>query len=114
MTRSASDRRIKLTRRACLGVLGAPLFISDIGFGASGRKLPSERITIGVVGAGSRGFNLIDEFLNQADAQIVAVCDVDSFHHRDRRGGRGRLMDATLQSVGSTNITNRRAAAESQ
>jgi predicted dehydrogenase len=93
MTRSASDcssdRSIKLTRRACLGVLGAPLFISDSAFGASGRKSPNERLTIGVVGAGSRGFNLIDEFLNQADAQIVAVCDVDSFHHRDRPWGQG-------------------------
>ena len=27
-----------------------------------GRPAPSERITIGIVGLGSRGFNLLDEF----------------------------------------------------
>ncbi len=89
MTGSAADRTGKLTRRACLGVLGSPLFIPGTAFGASVRKSPNERITIGIVGAGSRGFNLIDEFLKQPDAQIVAVCDVDSFHHRDRPWGKG-------------------------
>ncbi len=79
----------QFTRRASLGLIAAPFLIPDSVFGASGRKSPSERITVGVVGAGSRGFNLIDEFLKQADAQIVAVCDVDSFHHRDRPWGQG-------------------------
>lgn len=79
----------QVTRRASLGLITAPLLIPDSAFGASGRKPPSGRITVGVVGAGSRGFNLIDEFLKQADAQIVAVCDVDSFHHRDRPWGQG-------------------------
>lgn len=89
MTSSADGRVNLLTRRTCLGVLSAPFFISDTAFGASGGKSPSECITIGIVGAGSRGFNLIDDFLNQPDAQIVAVCDVDSLHHRDRPWGQG-------------------------
>ncbi|MFV2070474.1 MAG: Gfo/Idh/MocA family protein, partial [Pirellulales bacterium] len=50
---------------------------------------PSERITLGVVGLGSRGFNLIDLILREPDAQIVAVCDVDSLHYRDRPWGEG-------------------------
>jgi predicted dehydrogenase len=79
----------QINRRASLGLIAAPIFIPDTVFGASGRKSSSGRITIGVVGAGSRGFNLIDEFLKQPDAQIVAVCDVDSFHHRDRPWGQG-------------------------
>lgn len=90
MTGSASDRTNKLTRRACLGVLSAPLFIPDTAFGAAARKAPNERIAIGIVGAGSRGFNLITDFLKQPEAQIVAVCDVDSFHHRDRPWGQGQ------------------------
>lgn len=89
MTDSNNVATRQVTRRASLGLLAAPLFIPDLAFGASGRKSPSERITVGVVGAGSRGFNLIDEFLKQADAKIVAVCDVDSFHHRDRPWGQG-------------------------
>jgi predicted dehydrogenase len=49
----------------------------------------SERITVGVVGLGSRGFNLLDEFLAHPAAQVVAICDVDRFHHRDRPWGTG-------------------------
>ena len=50
---------------------------------------PNEKVSVGVVGLGSRGYNLIDEFLGQDDCQIVAVCDVDSHHHRDRPWGTG-------------------------
>lgn len=89
MTESNKIATGQINRRASLGLIAAPIFIPDTVFGASGRKPPSERISIGVVGAGSRGFNLIDEFLKQSDAQIVAVCDVDSFHHRDRPWGKG-------------------------
>lgn len=71
------------------GALSTPLLIPRAVLGASEKSPPSERINVGVVGAGSRGFNLIDEFLKQADAQIVSVCDVDSFHHRDRPWGQG-------------------------
>ncbi len=56
---------------------------------ADRRVSPTARITIGVVGLGSRGFNLIDSFLGAADAQIVAICDVDRHHHRDRPWGTG-------------------------
>ena len=79
----------QVTRRTSLGLLATPLLIPELAFGAADRISPSDRITVGVVGAGSRGFNLIDEFLKQADAQIIAVCDVGSLHHRDRSRGQG-------------------------
>jgi len=50
---------------------------------------PSERINIGQIGLGARGFNLIDCFTRHADCQIVAICDVDRHHHRDRPWGKG-------------------------
>jgi len=53
---------------------------------------PSERITIGQIGLGSRGFNLIDSFIQHADCQFVAVCDVDRHHHRDLAWGRGPAL----------------------
>ena len=56
---------------------------------AKDRPAPSERTTVGVIGLGSRGFNLIDELLRRPSAQIVAVCDVDDFHYRDRPWGKG-------------------------
>jgi len=51
---------------------------------------PSDRLQVGVVGLGSRGFNLIDALLVQPDVQITAICDVTSKHYRDRPWGQGR------------------------
>ncbi|MEZ6130105.1 MAG: Gfo/Idh/MocA family oxidoreductase [Planctomycetaceae bacterium] len=67
--------------------------LSMAGVGAStlaaAERTPSEQITVGVIGLGSRGFNLIDDFLGLPDCRIVAVCDVDDFHYRDREWGKG-------------------------
>lgn len=57
---------------------------------ARGKVLPSEKISIGVVGLGSRGFNLIDEILSKPNARISAICDVDSLHYRDRPWEKGK------------------------
>ncbi|MGZ0169347.1 MAG: Gfo/Idh/MocA family protein [Planctomycetales bacterium] len=114
MTDSNDGGQIKITRRECLGSFAIPIFIPDSVFGNSQTTSPNERISVGVVGAGSRGFNLIDEFLKQPDAQIVAVCDVDSFHHRDRPWGKGpaygrtpakRKIDAHYKSTSGGGIS---------
>jgi predicted dehydrogenase len=90
MNDSVGDRELQLTRRDCVQALVAPVFVPAAAMGLGSNTAPSDRINVGIVGAGSRGFNLISEFLKQADAQIVAVCDVDSFHHRDRPWGKGQ------------------------
>ena len=73
---------------------------------------PSERITIGVIGLGSRGFNLLDDFLAIPECQIVAVCDVAELHYRDLESGKGkaygrqpavRRIAAAYGSSGSAN-----------
>ncbi|PHR97810.1 MAG: dehydrogenase [Blastopirellula sp.] len=56
---------------------------------AMGADNPSDRITVGIIGLGSRAFNLINSLLAESDAQIVALCDVDEFHHRDLPWGQG-------------------------
>ena len=56
---------------------------------AAGSPAASDRITVGVVGLGSRGFNLIDALLKRTEARIVAICDVDELHYRDRAWGKG-------------------------
>jgi predicted dehydrogenase len=43
-----------------------------------GKNAPSNRIVIGCIGTGGRGTSNTKAFLHQADAQVVAVCDVDS------------------------------------
>lgn len=69
-----------------------PAVIPASAIGRDGRPAAGERVTIGIVGVGSRGFNLIQWFGAEADAQIVAVCDVDSLHYRDNPWGKGRAM----------------------
>ncbi len=56
---------------------------------ADGRTPSNERINVGVIGLGSRGYNLIDALLESDDARIVAICDVDMHHYRDRVWGTG-------------------------
>ena len=50
---------------------------------------PSDRIRVGVIGLGSRGFNLLDELLKQHDVDVAVVCDVDRLHYRDNVWGKG-------------------------
>ncbi len=65
----------EVTRRTFLGAAGAglvaPLLLSPRARGAN------ERITLGVIGAGSRGTQvMMDGFIGERDVQVVAVCDV--------------------------------------
>jgi predicted dehydrogenase len=41
------------------------------------RRSPSDRITLGVIGCGSRGADLLTNALGTEGAQVIAVCDVD-------------------------------------
>lgn len=90
---SSVPTKAALRRREFLSItagFAAASIMPASAFGKDGQAAPSERIRVGVVGLGSRGFNLIDDLLREDDAQIVAVCDVDSFHYRDRPWGQGR------------------------
>ena len=59
-------------------VVGFPYLIPSSALGKAGAVAPSERITIGFIGTGDHGRNVnIKNFLANADAQAMAVCDVD-------------------------------------
>ncbi|MHC4874928.1 MAG: Gfo/Idh/MocA family protein [Planctomycetota bacterium] len=79
------NRRRFLAASATAAV--APVIVPASALGLEGSTPPSERINVGVVGLGSRAFNLLDEFLNHSDARVTAICDVDEFHYRDRPWG---------------------------
>jgi predicted dehydrogenase len=74
----------KITRRSFLkkstsvgvGVLGFPYIVSSSALGEAGNSAASERITLGFIGAGSRGFYLLRNFMPLKDTQVIAVCDV--------------------------------------
>ncbi len=72
-------------------LLAGGVGLSGVGFlpRVSGQSA-NERIQIGVIGLGSRGYNLIDALVRHHDnARIVAICDVDTTHYRDRVWGTG-------------------------
>ena len=63
-------------------VLGGPRFVA-----------PSEKVNIALVGAGGQGRTNLRGLFNEADAQVVAVCDPIEFHNLDGfyyRGVAGR------------------------
>ncbi len=49
----------------------------------------NDRIQVGVIGLGSRGFNLIDDLLAQPDVEITMISDLYNEHYRDREWGKG-------------------------
>src|SRR5579883_1361135 len=78
-TQLARRQFLKLTAVASLGT---PLILSSLGFT---RKNPGDRITLGFIGTGTQGRGLLNNFLNQPDTQVLAVCDVDTTrreHHK--------------------------------
>lgn len=69
--------------------IAAATIVPASALGLEDSTAPSNRLTVGVIGLGSRGYNLIDELFKHSDARIVAICDVDSLHYRDRKWGTG-------------------------
>ena len=67
----------------------APTILSAGVLGAQTVPPPSDRITLGVIGLGARGFYVMKQFMAQVDVRVVALCDVDSSHHRDMPPGKG-------------------------
>ncbi|MFV0444701.1 MAG: Gfo/Idh/MocA family protein [Planctomycetaceae bacterium] len=69
--------------------MAAPLIVPASALGLDDRPAPSNRVTLGVIGCGGKGTDHIRNFLKFDDVQLVAVCDVDREHHRDRLDGKG-------------------------
>ncbi len=80
MTQRKFNRRSFIRRSACgASVLLAAPYVVPANVLGRGAVPPSEKITVGFIGTGSHGqhWNL-RFYLQQPDAQILAVCDVDS------------------------------------
>jgi len=61
------------------GAVGLPYLVRPSALGKAGTVAASERITIGFIGVGGHGRAVnLTNFLGNADAQAVAVCDVDT------------------------------------
>ena len=77
--RSEARPHTPLTRRRFLAVSGAalvgPYIVSASVMGAEGATPPSDRIGIGVIGAGGRGTGHVQALRQRDDAEVRAVCD---------------------------------------
>ena len=73
------------TRRRFLGqaaaAIAAPTILPS---GLLGQNAPSKRVAMGFIGLGNRGMGVMEAFLNHAEVQGVAVCDVDDLHFRQQ------------------------------
>lgn len=85
---SHSNRRDFIRKSGSL--LAFPTIIPASALGRDGAVAPGDRITVGVVGLGSRGFDLLGQMLNHKQAVVVALCDVDRLHYRDLEWGKSK------------------------
>ena len=65
-----------------MAALAVPYFIPSSVLGGDGRPLPSNRLTMGMIGLGSMGMRHVKGFLQEDDCRIIAVCDVDAGRRR--------------------------------
>lgn len=90
---AASTRRAFLLR----SLAGAAPIISGRTLGLGGASAASERITLGFVGVGNHGLGYnLRSFLEEGDAQVVAVCDVFA----DRRKNARETVDRRYAAKG--------------
>ena len=72
----------RVTRRSFVETLGYTAGAGALIAAPAIARAPgaNEKIRLGLIGAGSRGNQLLDSFLKQADIELVAVADVDDRH----------------------------------
>ncbi len=78
-------RKRRMTRRTLLATAGAaaagawaPTIVRASSLGKDGRVVPSNRITVGMIGLGRQTiYTNFRSFLAAPDCQVVAMCDVD-------------------------------------
>ncbi len=87
---------LKTASAMAAGAIGFPYIVSSSALGKAGSIAPSNRISVGAVGVGEQGNLVLGNFLNQDDAQVIAVCDVD----KGRREGTCQRVDQHYQKKG--------------
>ncbi|CAN5907548.1 Gfo/Idh/MocA family oxidoreductase [soil metagenome] len=77
----------QITRRGFVGAVGTVAGAATLGVGvrasasaSASAVSPQERVRLGLIGAGSRGNQLLTDFLRREEVEFVAVADVDDNH----------------------------------
>ena len=88
MKKTQLSRR-RFVQTATLAI-AAPTIVPSSVLGRA-KVAPSNRITVGLTGSGSRGTGVMGSFLREADVQVIATCDAYETHDG---GGRNRQLGA--------------------
>ncbi len=77
MKKSITRRRFIRTNVTLAFAAGAfPSIVPASVLGGAGKVAPNNRVSVGCIGVGPQGRGVMNGFLTQAGAQVVAVCDV--------------------------------------
>jgi len=88
--RKSSRREFLKWTATSLGAAAAPYVVPSSVLGAqAGAVSPSERVTMGIIGCGGRGSDVMGHFLRQKDVQWLAVCDA----RRERQRAGKQMAD---------------------
>ncbi len=68
---------IKNVAGTAAAAIAFPYIVPTSALGRAGNAAPSERITLGFIGAGKQSKHLMRSFLNSPGTHVLAVCDVD-------------------------------------
>jgi predicted dehydrogenase len=77
--------RRNFLHRSAIVAAGAPLIIPASALGTDEQPAASARISLGFIGLGTQGRYLLGRFLTHKDAQVRAVCDVDTNRRNNAR-----------------------------
>ena len=98
-----------VSRRQFLRVAGAFAAFQIVPSRLLGQFAPSNRINLAMIGAGNQGFQDMRAFLQEPDAQIVAVCDVNrgsgGYRNADQFCGREPAKQAVEKFYADRNKT---------
>ena len=101
-------KKTQLSRRRFLGTtaltaMAVPTIVPGSVLGRA-EVAPSNRITVGLIGSGSRGTGVMGSFLREADVQVIATCDPYETHDgggRNRKLGRKPAAEAVGKKYGT-------------
>lgn len=78
--------------------LAFPQIVKSQTLGLGGGITPSNRLNFAIIGAGSQGSGVMGGFLNIAETQMIAVCDVD---RKYREKAKARVEQTYAQRMGT-------------
>lgn len=104
---SKQSRRDFLKAAAITGAfLGIPSIVPSSVFGATA---PSQRINLGIIGTGNQGFIDMQGFMENEDAQIVSVCDVNTASYGYKSADQYRGVEPARKLVNDFYAKKRRS-----